>query len=468
MLDVLLCHKHVPEAEEALLLDIADQEGVKDNEEGLEGWTAYQLLHKASEGATTGFEILTLAVDDIVSSLSSRGHHKFRIRCSNITQWRTETQRWLQAQDDDVILLQETHLRRGALQDAAAAMHKVGFEMVWGEAFSTSRHGTKGGVAVLTKTHIQSRVMQHFTVEGCGFCAVEIRVRGVSLLLLSLYLKNSTPLHCHPNAEILARLVAVIKHHSGQWLVAGDFNLSPQKVADTALVSELGGQLHTVGFPTTHGGSELDFAITSSAIAGLISVVLDWSAPHRPHASLCIEFLIPGKQDKALRADEAVAEPCLAATKPGHIPIKIVNLDFSEDPISQKLSNITRWCQDAMYPGEQLPRGSSVLFTKVARTPGQRYRAFSCQAGLWLRVDSWLNAVAKTGVKVGHATCEHVVLQLEFGDSEPDMTSTLREELVAALHITVSPRLGRRCSVGLPHKPSKSTSRKTPITTKPG
>ena len=89
MRDVLLCHKHVPE--EALLLDIAEQEGVKDNEEGLEGWTAYQLLHKASEGATKGFEILTLAVDDIVSSLSSRGHHKFRIRCSNIIQWRTET-----------------------------------------------------------------------------------------------------------------------------------------------------------------------------------------------------------------------------------------------------------------------------------------------------------------------------------------------------------------------------------------
>ena len=84
-------------------------------------------------------------------------------------------------------------------------------------------------------------------------------------------------------------------------------------------------------------------------------------------------------------------------------------------------------------PGEQLPRGSSVFFTKVARTPGQRYRTFSYQAGLWLRVGSWLNAVAKTGVKVGHATCEQVVLQLEFGDSEPDMTSALREELFGHL-----------------------------------
>ena len=54
-----------------------------------------------------------------------------------------------------------------------------------------------------------------------------------------------------------------------------------------------------------------------------------------------------------------------------------------------------------MYPSEQLLRGSSVFFTKVARTPGQRYRSFSYQAGLWLRVDSWLNAVAKAGVKVG-------------------------------------------------------------------
>ena len=73
----------------------------------------------------------------------------------------------------------------------------------------------------------------------------------MSLLLLSLYLQNSTPLHCHHNAEIMARVVAVIKHHSGQWLIAGDFNLSPQEVADTALVSEMGGQLHTVGVPTS-------------------------------------------------------------------------------------------------------------------------------------------------------------------------------------------------------------------------
>ena len=132
----------------------------------------------------------------------------------------------------------------------------------------------------------------------------------MSLLLLSLYLKNSTPLQCHPNAEILGRLTALLKSYEGQWLVAGDFNVSPQEIASTALVSELGGQLLCVGEPTTHGGSELDFVLTSHALAGLTRLKLDWSAPHRPHASLSIELLIPGQHDKSLRLPELQAGAC--------------------------------------------------------------------------------------------------------------------------------------------------------------
>jgi len=126
MREVLIHHNSIPAEEEALLLEIAEQQGVKDNEDGLEGWTAYQLLNKVSEGATRGFEVLTLAVEDIVASLSSKGSHKYRIRCSNVTQWRPEVQQWLQAQRDDVILVQETHLNRPSLQAAMATMHKAG------------------------------------------------------------------------------------------------------------------------------------------------------------------------------------------------------------------------------------------------------------------------------------------------------------------------------------------------------
>ena len=198
-----------------------------------------------------------------------------------------------------MVLVQETHLSTQRVADAVSAMHKVGFEMIGGEADASARQGTHGGVAVISRSHLKARAAQHFTVEGCGFCAADLRVKGVSLLLLSIYLKNSTPLHCQPNAEILGRLAALLKTHVGQWLVAGDFNVTPHDLASTSLVNELSGQIICAVEPTTHGGSELDFVVTSPAIAGLTSLQLSW--PHRPHASLCITLVIPGYQDKALR-----------------------------------------------------------------------------------------------------------------------------------------------------------------------
>ena len=99
-------------------VSLAEGEEVKDNEDGLEGWTAYQLLSKVSENATQGFEILTQAVDDIISHLSSRNSRVVRIRSSNLTKWRPETQKWLQNQSDDVVLVQETHLSTQRVADA--------------------------------------------------------------------------------------------------------------------------------------------------------------------------------------------------------------------------------------------------------------------------------------------------------------------------------------------------------------
>ena len=167
----------------------------------------------------------------------------------NLTKWRPETQKWLQNQSDDVVLVQETHLSTQGVADAVSAMHKVGFEMIGGEAAASARQGTHGGVALISRSHLKARAAQHFTVEGCGFCAADLRVKGVSLLLLSIYLKNSTPLHCQPNAEILGR--------------------PPHDLASTSLVNELGGQIICAGEPTTHGGSELSHRRPHIAPAGL-------------------------------------------------------------------------------------------------------------------------------------------------------------------------------------------------------
>ena len=276
---MLVHHSCIPEDEESLLIELAEQEGVKDNEDGLEGWVAFQLLSKVSKQATKGFEILTLAVEDIIDQLSSKGTRILTVRSSNITQWRPEIQKWIQAQPDDVLLLQETHLGSSAISQAVAAVHKAGYEMFGGEA-APGRKGTHGGVAVLVRSHLQARTTFHFTVEGCGFSSVTLRIRGISLLLVSLYLKCSTPLHSAPNASILGRLASSLKNHHGHWLVAGDFNVQPKELAATSFLSEVRGRLVCLGEATTQGGSELDFAVTSNGIEGSVSIAMDWSAPH--------------------------------------------------------------------------------------------------------------------------------------------------------------------------------------------
>ncbi|CAE7498788.1 unnamed protein product, partial [Symbiodinium sp. CCMP2456] len=132
-------------------------------------------------------------------------------------------------------------------------------------------------------------------------------------------------------------LTAILKSYPGQWLVAGDFNVSPRELADTTLVCELGGQVIATGSPTTHCGTEIDFVIASNAIAGMVSVTLDWSAPHRPHASLCIEINMPGQLDKVLQLPnfpvcDAARDCQLPTDMPAPSPIEVLDqLEFEGD-----------------------------------------------------------------------------------------------------------------------------------------
>ena len=435
--EVLIHHLFIPEDEEQTLITLAESEGVKDNEDGLEGWTAYQLMSKVSEGATDGFEILTQAVEDIISNLSSKDARHIQIRSSNVTQWRNDIQKWLQAQQDDIVLVQETHLAKDGVTSTVAAMHKAGYEMFGGEAAPSSKKGTYGGVAILSRTQFKARTVQHFTVEGCGYCAAEVRVKGVSLLLVSVYLKNATPIQCHPNAEILGRLVALVRAHVGQWIVAGDFNLTPQEMSATNLLSEMRGHLLTVGEATAHGGNEIDFAITSYSISGLVQANLDWSAPHRPHASLCIQLTMPRNTVTASRLPEFLVKEAaeslkLSDAKPTVEAVTIVNRCYGHDVITQEFASFSKWCQQAMYPAENMDRGGSLAFSRKPIVPGQPLCPHSEQAGLWLRIESWLNAKGKGGIKISHGAIQDVTSALQFPEATQDPES-FRAEILALL-----------------------------------
>ncbi|CAE7348380.1 unnamed protein product [Symbiodinium microadriaticum] len=394
-------------------------------------------MNKVSEGAKDGFEILTQAVEDIISNLSSKEAKTIQIRSSNITQWRHEVQKWLQAQSDDIILVQETHLTKEGVTSAVSAMHKAGYEMFGGESAPSNKKGMYGGVAIFSRTQFKARTVQHFTIEGCGFCAAEVRVKGVSLLLVSVYLKNSTPIQSHPNAEILGRLVALVRAHVGQWLVAGDFNLTPHELSATNILSEMRGHLLTVGEATAHGGNEIDFAITSYAISSLVQADLDWSAPHRPHASLRVQITMPRNTVTSLRLPEfsvkdAAENATLSEARPTAEEVTILNRCFRRDDITQDYASFSKWCQQAMYPDENTARGGSLAFVRKPVVQGQPLRRHSDQAGLRLRVESWLNATVKGGVKISERAIQDVISKLQFSTPSPEC-ERFRAEILALL-----------------------------------
>ena len=93
----------------------------------------------------------------------------------------------------------------------------------------------------------------------------------------------------------------------------------------------------------------------------------------------------------------------------------------TNDWISGEFGALSQWFQEAMYPDEKTGRGRS-------RSP----RPHCAQAGLWSRVESWLNAVTKEGVKAGKAACQSVLEQLTFS-ADPDNTPQLRAELFSHL-----------------------------------
>ena len=131
-------------------------------------------------------------------------------------------------------------------------------------------------------------------------------------------------------------------------------------------------------------------------------------------------LVIPGYQDKALRlpsfsVNDSATSCALDKTPPIVEGIHVLGQDFSQDEISQEFAAISKWCQQAMYPGEAQPRGGTLELRRTTLVPGQPYKPYSNQAGLWLRVESWLNAVAKAGVKVSPKALNGVLKQLEFG-----------------------------------------------------
>ena len=141
-------------------------------------------------------------------------------------------------------------------------------------------------VATPWQTH--PRLVHSFTIEGCGFLAVELpRVRW-RLVVISVYLQSGIGLSAEPNATILAHLLALVQTLPN-WVAAGDWNVDLDKFASTNIATEAKGQLLGSKEAAISTGNTLDFVLASRSVAGLLRLRVEKIVPFAPHFCLKLE-----------------------------------------------------------------------------------------------------------------------------------------------------------------------------------
>ena len=355
-------------------------------EEALESQLVWQVLEHCS-GTPGPLDLPTLAAfADIAIEAQAPGQPKpLTLAIANITKWRQEILQWFQQTGSDCLLAQETHLDLDQVQQAKSALLTAGLHSFW--AGATPENRTKGGLVVATPWQTHPRLVHSFTIEGCGFLAVELpRVRW-RLVVISVYLQSGIGLSAEPNATILAHLLALVQTLPN-WVAAGDWNVDLDKFASTNIATEAKGQLLGSKEAAISTGNTLDFVLASRSVAGLLRLRVEEIVPFAPH--FCLKLEVDVGQGllnlPALKGFSSI-QSLLNSEKGGPAPARFPATSFEETGDSPLPVRTTPDSDQGGTETQQPPRKlvlniGGVSLAPTAATCG--FAAFSCSVELEL------------------------------------------------------------------------------------
>ena len=133
-------------------------------------------------------------------------------------------------------------------------------------------------------------------------CAVRGRIHCISL-----YLKDSVGVAA--NLELLQATAALVKTLRGPWILAGDFNASPQALAATNWPQVLGGTIVAPSAPTCHS-STYDYFVICDSLAPLVSgVQVIQNAGLSPHSPCRLYLRADGRRKMGRRLHKPLNVP---------------------------------------------------------------------------------------------------------------------------------------------------------------
>ena len=375
--------------------------------EGTFEWTAAELAVDSIQDVARGplLNAAVSAVHDVIANFKlkpTRG--ALSILSFNATSWRSALAKWSVELRPDLVLVQETHLSEELGPTIAQQVGAFGYNVSTLAAVATGGGGNSGGLAILSRKHLDVRQVAHFSCKGAGFLASAVRVRGCDLFVATVYLRSGEGFQSQVNSAVLGRLVPFLKSVRGAYFVAGDFNEDLDVLAETSLAAEAGGGWIGPGGPTLNSGGQLDFALVSNALLPVVMVQLDWATPFKPHAALRWSLDIAALSTQVpqlcgFKPQEPAPRPFVlrAADRPVSI---LGHTDLS--PLTEAFANLSFSAELSVY-GSVQGRGVEVK-SKHGPLPVQGIPQFAWggrAAALWGRLATWASSSRLQGRSVG-------------------------------------------------------------------
>ena len=102
----------------------------------------------------------------------------------------------------------------------------------------------------------------------------------------NVYLESGNGPGARANPAILAVLIMALQELQLPWMVAGDWNCSPQELQSTTFMRAVRRRVIAPSEATTSQGSDIDSAVTRVELQAYVSVEVEWDVLFKPHGAL--------------------------------------------------------------------------------------------------------------------------------------------------------------------------------------
>ena len=300
----------------------------------------------------------------------------------NITVWGPSAESFLSsnAKKYDVIGLSELHAGAKKCEAIYNKWQDAGFKTAITPSRPSIKADLSGGCVIGARSCHQVTSYRHLAADAAqrigarsgegwtgdpgpvdfwDFVPISLRLKGCNLTAINLYLDSSTGMK-GANRSKLTIIGGFVRALKGLWLLAGDWNNTPQELAQSGWLEEIGGCILTPNVPfTCYAGQArmLDYCVVPVDNKDLFTVDADDSGPWDSHMGLVV------------RVD---AQPLLAERRSLHLPKAFPHPPLPQkqrDPASKKSLLRAEW---TLLHGDKVAKAIKAIEERVKKRSEER------------------------------------------------------------------------------------------------